>query len=172
MPAVFYVWGLKHAFIFQNVLEAQLDQHIWESAQKIVITFGFQKPYIQRSVWIQKKNTTQRPKNLKLKTYNRNDKTVRAFSSFCTAYCLSPSSNALLQAQWRMLKTHKEDQHCAEEEARGQWGRCCTGGEGRLLQKPVFWTTNIPVTQSPRDRQLMLSLLLDYLFLYFTIATN
>lgn len=34
MPAVFYVWGLKQAFIFQNVLEAQLDQHIWESAQE------------------------------------------------------------------------------------------------------------------------------------------
>lgn len=70
--------------------------------RKMLITFGFQKPYIQRSVWIQKKNTTQRPKNLKLETENWNDKTVRAFSSFCTAYCLSPSSNALLQAQWRM----------------------------------------------------------------------
>lgn len=67
--------------------------------RKMLITFGFQQPYIQRSVWIQKKNTTQRPKNLKLKTENWNDKTMRAFSSFCTAYCLSPSSNALLQAQ-------------------------------------------------------------------------
>lgn len=32
--AVFYVWSFKQAFSLQNVLAAQLDQHIWEPAQE------------------------------------------------------------------------------------------------------------------------------------------
>lgn len=106
--------------------------------RKMLITFGFQKPYIQRSVWIQKKNTTQRPKNLKLKTENWNDKTVRTFSSCCIAYCLSPSSNALLQAngERQCAEDPQGGPTLWEEEARGQRGRCCTGGKEGCYKSP------------------------------------
>lgn len=128
---LFYVWGLKQAFILQNVSEAQLDQHIWEQAWEDSDNIWISKT-LHTKICLdteEKYNTeTQKPKikNGKLKWQE-----VRAFPSFwlhivCLFLkCSVPSA----MENGSVLKTHKEDQHCAEEEARGQPGRCCTEGK-------------------------------------------
>lgn len=132
MPAVFYVWDLKQAFILQNVSEAQLDQHIWEPAQEDADNIWISKALHTKSSLNteEKYNTeTQNPKikNIKLKWQDSE-------SFFFFLYCILSVSFLKCSApsameNGSMLKTHKEDQHCAEEAVRGQRGRCYTGGK-------------------------------------------
>lgn len=74
--------------------------------RKMLIISGFQKPYIQRSVWTQKRNTTQRPNNLKFKTERWNDRQWELFllsvlyaASFL--HCSAPTA----MENGRMLRT-------------------------------------------------------------------
>lgn len=166
MPAVFYVWGLKQAFILQNVSEAQLDQYIWEPAQEDADNIWISKAlHTKICLNTEEKYNTETPnlkiKNIKLKWQ---DSESFFFFLYCILCLLPQMLCSKRNGEWQYAEDPQGGPTLCRRGSEGSARKVLHRREGRLLQKPVFWTTNIPVKQSPRNRQPLLFLLLDYLF--------
>lgn len=155
---VFYVWGFKQAFSLQKVSEARLDQHIWEPAQEDADNIWISEALHTKICLNTEEKYNVETQQPKIQNGKVEWQAVRAFSSFCTVCCLlSPLLCSNSNGEWQDAENLRRTT-TVQKRKWGEWGRGWAGGEGRLLQTPVFGTANISVEQSPRDGQLLLSL--------------
>lgn len=132
MLAVFYVWGLKQAFILQNVSEAQLDQHIWEPAQEDADNIWISKA-LHTKICLnteEKYNTeTQKPKikNGKLKWQDSENFFFLLYCILSVSFlkCSAPSEwrTAVCWRPTRRTNTVQRRKRGVSEEGAAQEGR-------------------------------------------------